>query len=136
MYFVLLEFCNSFRRTTHVRHLGNKLYFIGNQGLGIFTVKLVLCCTWHGDVNLDLPWLLAFYELRAGELLRIRLNYILVGCSQFKHVVNLLTAETCRVINITIRPGDCNNLGTKLGGLKGCTPCHVAETGYCHCLAL
>ena len=121
------ELVDGISRATHVRHLGYAQRLLSQNGIGIVAVELVLSGAGQVDVGLLFPRFLALKESRALELLSIRSADIVAAGTQLKQVLNLLIIESSRIIDISIRTADGDNLGTQLSGLLGGTPSYVSK---------
>ena len=129
------ECIDSFWSTSHIRNFSNAKYGIIYQVHGIFSVQFVLGCTRQSNIYFYFPWTTSFYESRTRELVGIRCYDIVARSTQFKHIVNLFSADTFRVINITVRSGDGNYLCSQLSSFGGSSPCHITESGDGYCLS-
>ena len=130
-----LEGFDCLRGASHVGCLDDILDAVLDKELCIVTVELVLKSAGECHVDWDFPWLLALDELCA-EFLCVRLDDVHVGCSELEHVGDLLgSVDSVLVKDVSVRSGECDDLGTELGGLCDCAPCDVTEAGDCYSLA-
>ena len=120
----------------HVRNLGNAQRLLSENHVGVGAVELVLCSTCEVDVCLNLPRLLACNELRAWELVLVRLADIVARRAELEHVVDLVACDACFVVDVSVRTRDSDNLTTELCSLLGCAPSYVAEARDSDCLVL
>ena len=109
---------------------------MGQNLVGVGAVELVLGGTWQVDVGLALPRLASLEELSTVKLLNIGLADVVARSAKLQHVFYLLVVQSCGVVDVTVRTADGDDLGTQLGGLLRCTPCHIAEAGDGDGLAL
>ena len=130
------EGLDSLGGTTHIRYLGHNLNFVVHQHLGVVAVQLVLCCTRHCDVNLNLPRFAACHKHCSGETLGIGSNHVVARCAQVEHIFNLLVVESLGVVDVAVGSRDSHNLSAQLGSLLGSTPSHITEARNSHGLAL
>ena len=130
------EGLDSLGGTTHIRHLSHNLHAICHQLLSVFAVKLVLGSARHSDIHLNLPRFATGGKGRAGELLCIGSNHVVVRCAELEHISNFLFVKTGGVVDITVRTRDGYHLCTKLCCLACCAPSHVAEARDCDGLTL
>ena len=105
--------------------------------LSIFHLNFVLSCTWNVEVSLNFPRLLACEEFSVRIFIRVRSADVLAGCSEFKQSVKLiLCVDSIRIIDISIRAGECNEVSAELLEFPSSTPSYVTETGDNNCLTL
>ena len=132
---ILNKEVNGLRRTSHIGNFAYTSHIIINQVLCIFAIQLVLCCARQSDIRLYLPWAFARNKSGAGEFVGIRSYNIIARCAKFQHIINLFTANTVRIIDITVRTGDGNDFRSQLGSLRSSAPSHISETGDSNGLA-
>ena len=130
------EGVDGFGGAAHVADFGHEAHAVLDELTGVVAVHLVLRGAGQGDVHFALPGLASGEELAAGELLGIRSHDVVAAGAELQHVVYLLGVEAGGVVDVAVGAGDGDNLGTQLGGLEGCAPCHIAEARDSHGLAL
>ncbi|CAN3972242.1 UDP-4-amino-4-deoxy-L-arabinose--oxoglutarate aminotransferase, partial [Dysosmobacter welbionis] len=111
----------------HVRHLNVVLHAVGRDLLRLLHVHVVLHGRGHHHIRLHAPGLLTGEEFHA-ELLRIVL-YPVAAAGAHLHQIRdlLLRGYAVRIIDISVRAGQCHHLGPQLRGLLTDAPGHVAE---------
>ena len=130
------EGIDGFGRATHIGDFTHTLHAVGDELTGIVAVELVLRGTGQRDIALLLPRLLALEEGGFGELLGIGGADVVAAGTQLQQVVDLLTADAGRIIDVAIGTADGDDLGAELCGLGGSAPGDIAEAADGHGLAL
>ena len=124
---VLQKQVDSLSGASHVRDLGYAERLVVDQGASVVSVELVLGSARQRDVYLLLPRTFACGEGSFLELVSVRSHDVVARCAELQHIVDLLTRNASRIVDISVRTGDGNHLRTQLSSLRYGTPSHVAK---------
>ncbi len=125
-----LESFDSARLATHVGNFSNIFHAVSEKFLSVSFIHFVLESARTSDVTFHAPSLLTSREFSScGEFVSHILNFVAVGSTHIKHIVNHFRSDSVSDFANAIRTGDSHNLSAEFNSLDSSTPSYVTEAG-------